>query len=80
MIRESLEKLWRKFVNRETVSYVIFGVLTTLVDWISYAVFRRWGMNYRLATVCCQAAAILFAYVTNKIWVFRSYNFSPDIC
>lgn len=77
MIRESLEKLWRKFVNRETVSYVIFGVLTTLVDWISYAVFRRWGMNYRLATVCCQAAAILFAYVTNKIWVFRSYNFHP---
>ena len=31
----------------------------------------------RMATICCQAAAILFAYVTNKIWVFRSYNFRP---
>ena len=47
------------------------------VDWISYAVFRHNGMNYRMATICCQAAAILFAYVTNKIWVFRSYNFRP---
>ena len=77
MIIEQLSLIWGKFVNRETLSYLIFGVLTTLVDWISYAVFRHNGMNYRMATICCQAAAILFAYVTNKIWVFRSYNFSP---
>ena len=75
MIKEKLSLIWGKFVNRETISYLIFGVLTTLVDWISYAVFRHNGMNYRMATICCQAAAILFAYVTNKIWVFRSYNF-----
>ena len=72
-----IRKLWNKLVNRETVSYFIFGVLTTLVDWISYAVFRYGGMKYRLATICCQAAAILFAYITNKIWVFQSYNFRP---
>ena len=77
MIKEKLSLIWGKFVNRETISYLIFGVLTTLVDWISYAVFRHNGMNYRMATICCQAAAILFAYVTNKIWVFRSYNFHP---
>ncbi len=77
MLREKLGILWSKFVNRETVSYLIFGVLTTLVDWLSYAAFRHGGMNYRLATICCQAAAILFAYVTNKIWVFQSYNFHP---
>ena len=69
MIKEKLSLIWGKFVNRETISYLIFGVLTTLVDWISYAVFRHNGMNYRMATICCQAAAILFAYVTNKIWV-----------
>ena len=67
MIKEKLSLIWGKFVNRETISYLIFGVLTTLVDWISYAVFRHNGMNYRMATICCQAAAILFAYVTNKI-------------
>lgn len=56
MIKERLSLIWGKFVNRETISYLIFGVLTTLVDWISYAVFRHNGMNYRMATICCQAA------------------------
>ena len=45
MIKEKLSLIWGKFVNRETISYLIFGVLTTLVDWISYAVFRHNGMN-----------------------------------
>ena len=36
-----------------------------------------WGKFVNRETICCQAAAILFAYVTNKIWVFRSYNFRP---
>ena len=48
MIKEKLSLIWGKFVNRETISYLIFGVLTTLVDWISYAVFRHNGMNYRM--------------------------------
>ena len=52
MIKEKLSLIWGKFVNRETISYLIFGVLTTLVDWISYAVFRHNGMNYRMATIC----------------------------
>ena len=43
MIKEKLSLIWGKFVNRETISYLIFGVLTTLVDWISYAVFRHNG-------------------------------------
>ena len=47
MIKEKLSLIWGKFVNRETISYLIFGVLTTLVDWISYAVFRHNGMNFR---------------------------------
>ena len=32
-----IEKLWKKFVNYETVSYIVCGVLTTLVDWVVYA-------------------------------------------
>ncbi|RGY99073.1 GtrA family protein [Clostridium sp. AM58-1XD] len=71
------ERLLNKAMNRETVSYLIFGVLTTLVDWISYKAFRLAGMDYRLATICCQGTAILFAYITNKLWVFQSYNFHP---
>lgn len=69
-----MEKWKAKLVNRETVSYFIFGVLTTLVDWISYA-FMRGPLGYRVATALSQFLAILFAYVTNKIFVFENLNF-----
>lgn len=78
MIKEKLSLIWGKFVNRETISYLIFGVLTTLVDWISLCGFppqRHELTVWRRSAV--RQAAILFAYVTNKIWVFRSYNFRP---
>ncbi len=71
-------KLWEKLVNYETVSYFIFGVLTTLVDWVSYGVFTRlWEMDYRMATAGSWAAAVLFAFVTNKLFVFRSMALRP---
>ena len=73
------QKIWSKFVNRETVSYFITGVMTTLVDWISYALMRHAGIDYRLATAGSWAAAVLFAYVTNKFFVFRSMNLHPRV-
>ena len=40
-----MKQLWNrlksKLINYETISYLIFGVLTTLVDWISYGVMTR---------------------------------------
>ena len=71
------EKLWRKLVNRETVSYFITGVLTTLVDWVSYKLMRNAGVDYRAATIGAWAAAVLFAYITNKFFVFRSMTLKP---
>lgn len=72
-----LERLWKKFVNRETISYFIFGVLTTLMDWGSYWLMRRGGMDYRFATAGAWAAAVLFAFVTNKLFVFCSVSLNP---
>ncbi len=69
-----LERLWKKFVNRETISYFIFGVLTTLMDWGTYWLMRRAGIDYRIATAGAWAAAVLFAFVTNKLFVFRSLS------
>lgn len=65
-------KIWKKFANPESLSYVFFGVLTTLIDWGSYRLFRVVGIDYRVATALSWAAAVLFAFVTNKLIVFRS--------
>lgn len=67
-----MEQLWKKLVNKETILYFIFGVLTTLTDWISYAWMRHMGIGYQMATVGSWAAAVAFAFVTNKLFVFES--------
>ena len=64
--------LWKRFVNRETISYVIFGVLTTLVDWLVYRIVRWPGYSVAFSTAVSWASAVLFAFVTNKLFVFRS--------
>lgn len=72
-----LEKCWKKFVNYETVSYIICGILTTAVDWIVYAVMCESGIDYRIAQAVSWAAAVAFAYVVNKLIVFKNFNFHP---
>jgi len=62
---------WAK-EHHELVTYVIFGVLTTVVDWgISFVLYQT-DMNTHVINVIAWTAAVLFAFVTNKIWVFRS--------
>ena len=66
-----------KFLKKhwEVLSYLIFGVLTTLLNILLYALFSRlfgytaansWGNV--LDNIIC----ILFAYCTNRAFVFRS--------
>lgn len=60
--------------------YLIFGVLTTVVSWGSYALFEiLLGVFIKDAIVLSSVAnvlswivAVLFAFVTNKLWVFES--------
>lgn len=64
----------RKFVNVEVILYIIFGVLTTLVDWGMYAWLWSYKIDYRLSTALSWLAAVSFAFITNKLFVFRSYD------
>lgn len=64
----------RKFLNVQVLSYVIFGVLTTLVDWGVYAWLWSLGMDYRLSTAISWFAAVIFAFITNKLFVFQSFS------
>ena len=64
-----------KFINYETISYVICGVLTTVVNYAVYflvRVFFREDYGILIAQTVAWIAAVLFAYVVNKIFVFDS--------
>lgn len=53
--------------------YIVFGCLTTLVNWLAYWVLEDFlSAPYLWATALSQLVAILFAYITNRIWVFQS--------
>ena len=68
-----MSKFFKK--HWEVLSYLIFGVLTTLLNIVLYALFSRL-FGYTAANswgnVLDNALCILFAYCTNRAFVFRS--------
>lgn len=62
---------------RDVLIYVIFGGLTTVVNYLVYLpCYNVAGLSATLSNVLAWAAAVAFAYVTNKPFVFRSYDWS----
>ena len=58
---------------REQILYVVFGVLTTAVSIIVYAAFTEWiKLNFLIANIISWIVAVMFAFVTNRTWVFKS--------
>ncbi|MDT2815348.1 GtrA family protein [Vagococcus carniphilus] len=61
-----------KIINKESISYLMFGILTTAVYFITRFTIIALTDNSMLAVVLAQVTAILFAYITNKIFVFKN--------
>lgn len=69
--------LYKKY--KELILYVVFGACTTALDWgVSFLLYRT-KLNVHLADIIAWLAAVLFAYVTNKIFVFESKDVSPAV-
>ena len=58
---------------KEILLYLISGFLTTLVNLVSYWCVRFF-MDVTPATAVAWILSVLFAYFTNKIFVFKSRN------
>ena len=64
--------------HKEVVNYLIFGVLTTLVNLIvKYLLLftildATNAFELQIAVILSWVIACLFAYITNRIWVFES--------
>ncbi len=89
---EKIKALFTKY--KEIIMYIIFGVLTTLVNWAVYTIlikifgsatesetilFNLFGRDIStkiffifIANFVAWVAGVVFAFVTNKIWVFES--------
>lgn len=61
--------IYKKY--KGVINYLIIGGLTTLINLVSYAIFRSF-LNYIPSTILAWITAVIFAYITNKIFVFES--------
>lgn len=80
-----LEKIKLKFLadiyrkHREGMRYLIFGGLATMVNILTYIIFAKLifinlndNLRVNLSNILAIVASILFAYITNKLWVFET--------
>lgn len=71
MSNSRLNELKEKY--KDLIPYGIFGVLTTIVNIGGYWVFAHpLKLPVMVSTIVAWILAVLFAYVTNRKWVFHS--------
>lgn len=70
---EQIKNLIKKFCTKEVIFYIIFGVLTTLVNIGSFYIMTNFfQIEENLANAIAILLAVLFAYFTNRKIVFNS--------
>lgn len=58
---------------RDMIAYLIFGGLTTAVNIVSYWILAHLcSLGVMGSTVIAWILSVMFAYVTNRTWVFHS--------
>ena len=73
-IRSLIEK------HYDILSYLFFGVLTTIVNYVVYLpCYNLAGLSAAFSNVIAWMAAVAFAYLTNKPFVFRSHDWSARV-
>ena len=73
-MRSKIEMLLKKY--RSQLIYLVFGVLTTVVNYLIYFPCNRLLHTAWLSNSLAWVFAVLFAYVTNKPFVFESHDWS----
>ena len=90
---EKITALIKKY--QEIISYLFWGGMTTIVSWGSYSLFavlfknqismiELFGMEMfvvvLVSNILSWVCAFLFAFVTNKLWVFKSKSWKAEVC
>lgn len=67
--------------NKELLLYLVFGVSTTVVNFVAFTLFQALlgERLYLISNGLAWFAAVVFAYVTNKLWVFESKSWQPAV-
>lgn len=65
---------------KELIMYGIMGVLSTIVNIVSFTIFEKiFGIPALVSNIIAWIITVIFAYITNKLYVFESKSFKKDI-
>lgn len=68
---KTIKKLYLDY--KEVINYLVFGGVTTIVNFVSYFAFARvLKIDEVISSALSWFISVLFAYITNKIFVFDS--------
>ena len=62
----------KKILNKETILYLIFGVLTTIVNILTFSIMERLTTNLLFNNTVAWICSVLFSFITNRNIVFQS--------
>lgn len=75
---EKIFDIYKQF--KEQILYIVFGVLTTAINIVSFfACTRVIGLGLIPSNIIAWILSVLFAFVTNKIYVFNSRNYTISV-
>lgn len=70
---DKIQGIIKKVLTKEVIMYIIFGVLTTLVNLIiSFVLEGLLNVDGAWASAIGIICSVLFAYFTNRKWVFNT--------
>ena len=64
---------------KEAIDYLFWGGMTTVVSWGTYSLFVLLGASIFWGNALSWVCAVLFAFVTNKLWVFQSKSWEGSV-
>ena len=66
---------------KELIVYIVFGLCTTVVNLLAFKLMNvvLGDENYLFSNVIAWVAAVVFAFITNKLWVFESKSWKGSV-
>jgi putative flippase GtrA len=65
--------LLRKLLNKEVLNYIIWGIVTSVWNIGIFQLLFLYGLDYRISNAIALISTKIFAYVVNKLFVFKSH-------
>ena len=65
--------------NKEIIKYLIFGILTTLVNILCFYILDKLNIDIYINNTISWIVSVIFAFITNKLYVFESKSLDIKI-